>query len=239
MNKPLFKNEADERQNNQTLLQYLQYISTRADLKRCGFLIVDTYRGLSESLSEDDNQEQLIEFLKNEIRIRKKIIRYDRSSRYELAHQCKNLADLYEKKNCLMAIKFYKEAVVYFKPYRNTGASDLIAICWCEIGSLRRRHNAKTFINAFKLLLSDTDHHMEMNVADNIAQCYLCLAKSYARCSRLVSLALETSLQSLRLLLNHILDDLILLDEDLDGCWEWTLSLFKMKSGKFSAGKQI
>ncbi|UJR12526.1 hypothetical protein I4U23_016701 [Adineta vaga] len=42
----------------------------------------------------------------------------------------------------------------------------------------------------------------------------------------------DYSLKSLRFLINHVPDDFTLSDEELDGCWEWILSLFKMKSDK-------
>ncbi|CAF1077095.1 unnamed protein product [Adineta ricciae] len=74
------------------------------------------------------------------------------------------------------------------------------------------------------------DHRMEITVADNIARCYMCLAKSYARSRRLNSQALETCLKSLRLLINHVPVDFTSSDEELEGCWEWALSLFKIKS---------
>ncbi|CAF1181704.1 unnamed protein product [Adineta ricciae] len=231
MNKPLFKNEVDEQQNNRNVHQYLQYISTKADLKRFGPLIAGAYRDLSEYLFQNDGQQQqLIEFLESEVQIRKKIVQYDRSSRYDLAHRCKDLASLYGHKDCRKAIKYYREAVNNFKPYQEVGTRDLIAICWCEIGLLRPRHNVQIFINAFNLLLSDMDHRMEMTVADDIARCYMCLAKSYARSRRLNSQALETCLKSLRLLINHVPDDFTFSDEELDDCWEWALSLFKIKS---------
>ena len=233
LNKPLFRDTTDERQNNRNLCQYLQFVSSKADLKRYGSLIVHAYADLSENLLEHDDYEQAIECLVSEIEVRQKIIQYDKSERLELAHRSMDLAELCGEKNSMMAIKYYKQAITRYERFKNVGVRDRMAVCWCEIGSLRPKHNATTFINAFDLLLPAPSNRLRMIITTNIAQCYSCLAKSDARCPELSFLALDISIISLRLCINDTTDDLILSDEDLDDCWEWTLSLYQIKSGEF------
>ena len=232
LNKPVFTDATNERQNNRYLCQYLQYVSSKADLKRYGSLIIRAYHGLSEDLFEHDDHEQAIECLNSELTVRQKLIKYDKSGRLELAHRSMDLAELYGERNSIMAIKYYKRTIARYERFKNVGVRDRMAVCWCAIASLRSKHSAKTFISAFDLLLPSASDRLGIISATNIAECYLYLAKSYARCPRLTSLALDVSIISLRLCINDTTEDFTLSDEELDGCWEWTLSLYQIRSGK-------
>jgi hypothetical protein len=107
-----------------------------------------------------------------------------------------------------------------------------MAVCWCEIASLKPKHQVKIFLDAFDLLLSDNDNELRILVAENIARCYLCLAKSYARCNELTALALKSSEFALRFFLNNTPNDPALLEDEFDGCWDLIVSLYQTKSSE-------
>jgi tetratricopeptide (TPR) repeat protein len=213
----------------------LEYVQKTADLKIYGHQIADDYNNLAQALYQYDDSPQVIECYNRYIEIRKVLV--DDSSYLDLACAYKELAAIYSRDSSDTAIESYKQALDQFSHIEDNTAKIHMAMCWCEIGCLLAKHDVGTFIRAFELLLPDTDNESNSFNTHNIAQCYLCLAKSYARSSDDVSLALVAGQQSLCLFL-QVIDDALeilgdeqeILKDDLDGYWELLLPLHQKKS---------
>jgi tetratricopeptide (TPR) repeat protein len=131
--------------------------------------------------------------------------------------------------NHQMALKLYSQAIGHFSHQENE-RNVQIATCWSQIGRLRPIHETETFERAFDLLLTG-DNEMYAVDAEEIALCYLCLAKSCAR-SEFHSLALESAQHSLRLYLNdgsQVMEDI---RKDFDSCCDLLITLHQSKNGK-------
>ena len=230
MNEPPVPNEDLELKKYQNCSQYLNYVEQRADVQIYGSIIADNYRNFGIFFLEHDHRTQTYECLNQEIKVRKRIVRYDKNSRLELADTCMLAGDLWREDNLVQARKLYRKAIVHFKHCRNIGENVRMAICWCEIGLLKAKHDVKIFRRAFDLLINENQGTLW--VGENIARCYLCLAKSYARSNAMTSIALENCQLALRFFLNGMPDDTGFIEDDLDGCWDLLLLLHQRKSSE-------
>lgn len=230
VNEPPVSNEDLEMKKYQNCLQYLNYVEQRADVRIYGSIIADNYRNFGTFFLEHHDRTQSYECLNQEIKVRKRIIRYDKESRLELADTCMLAGDLWTEDNPVQARKFYRQAISHFKHCRNIGENVRMAMCWCEIGLLKGKHDANIFLRAFDLLLDQKKGIFW--VGENIGRCFLCLAKSYVRSNVMTSVALENCQLALRFFLNGMPDETVFIEDDLDGCWDLLLLLHQRKSGE-------
>ena len=231
-NKPPYENDEIHCENYRNCCQYLDYTVSKINLRDCQFPLADFYRNFSEIFLEYNDRSQAIECLKQDVKIRKQSSQQQEIDRLEIANSLMMLANVYDTSNPALAIKTYKQAIDQFDYFKYIGENVRMAICYCEIGLLEVKHRPKMFIRAFDLLLLDDVDETATFVGDNIGHCYMCLAKSYARCDRMSSFALETCEQALRFFLHFLrkADFDSILECEFYGCWELMESLYQTKN---------